>query len=103
MPFQVLFVFKLNYISKSKGDVKQPVFKKGRNEISQTEERQTLYNLTYMWNLRMSKTKTRTHRCRERIGGCQRQGMKTGESGQQVQTSSYKSWGCNIEHFVSFS
>lgn len=33
------FVFKLNSISKSKGDVRQPVFKKGRNEKSQREER----------------------------------------------------------------
>lgn len=84
----------------SKEDVKQPVFKKGRNEISQTGEGQTLYDLTYVWNLKTRKTKTRTARFREQIGGCQRKGMRTGESRQQVQTSSYKSWGCNIEHVL---
>ena len=47
------------------------------------------------------KTKSQTHRYREQIGGCQRWGVadEMGESGQKIQTSSYKinkSWGCNI-------
>ena len=51
-------------------------------------ERQILYHLTYMWNLRK-----RTDRCREQIGGCQRQEVgvgKIGEGGQKVQTSVIK-------------
>ena len=47
-------------------------------EISQTE-RQILYNLTYMWNLKNKTNKTKwncfhfvTHRYREQTGGCQR-------------------------------
>ena len=53
------------------------------------------------WN----KTKeNKTHRYREHIGGCLRQGVvgwyEMGESGQKIWTSSYKiyaSWGCNVQ------
>ena len=38
---------------------------------------------------------------REQIGGCHRWGVGrwgVGEEGQKVQTCSYKSWGCNVQH-----
>lgn len=38
----------------------------------------------------------------EKIGGCQRQEVGVGgepdEGGKKVQTSSYKLWGCNVQH-----
>ena len=52
-----------------------------------------------MWNL---KKKNQTHRNREQIGGCQRQGVaEMGEASQKVQIPSYKInkfWGCNAQH-----
>ena len=54
-----------------------------------------------MWNL---KNTPQTHRYRELIGVCQRQGvglLKMGEGGQKIQISSSKInkfWGCDVQH-----
>lgn len=53
------------------------------------------YDLTYMQNL--NKKKTQAHRYRDQIGGWERLGVG-GEQAQEVQTSSYKSGGCNVQH-----
>lgn len=41
--------------------MRQPVFQKGRNEVSQTEERPAPYDLTDVWNLKMRTTKATAH------------------------------------------
>lgn len=46
------------------------------SEICQDRERQILYILTYMRNLKNNKTKQRTHRNRKETSDCQRQGMQ---------------------------
>ena len=63
-------------------------------EISQTE-RQILYNLTYIWNLKIQR-----HRNRVQVGAYQRQGVEGGElakGGQRAQTFSYKITECNVQ------
>ena len=52
----------------------------------------------------MESKKNETHRNRDQIGSCQRQGLRVGEmgeGGQKVQTPSYKIskfWGFNVKH-----
>lgn len=61
VPLGVSFVLKLNSISTSKGEGRQPVFKKERNEVSQTEEDEPPYALAYVWNRKMRNTETTPH------------------------------------------
>ena len=57
------------------------------SEISQTES-QIPYDVTYMWNLKINKQKSKTESAfRDQIGGCQRQEMgadKMGEGHQRI-------------------
>ena len=59
------------------------------SEISQ-RERQILYDLSYMWNIKQNKAKKTHHRKRNKTCGCQRQSVGEGkleEGGQKVQIS----------------
>ena len=75
------------------------------NEMSQ-RERQILYDLAFMQNLnktKQNKTPLQTHRYREQIGGCLRQGLRNRQNGgRQSKGTNFqlgdKSQGCNIEH-----
>ena len=75
------------------------------SEINDRES-QTLYDLTYMWNLETTQQQTKLIKTDKRLviarGGGWRLGVReVSEGGQKVQTSSYKiikSWGCNVKH-----
>ena len=46
-----------------------------RSEIKSDKERQILYDLIYMWNIKTKKEtnkQTQAHRYRQQTGGCQR-------------------------------
>ena len=70
-------------------------------------EGQTLYDLTYRGNLKKQTNKNWVHRYREKVDGYQMQevaggvGVEMGEGGQNVQSSSYKSWGCKMYSIVT--
>ena len=55
-------------------------------------ERQILYDLTYMWNLKKQNPKNQPHRYREQISGCQRcgGGGEMGKGSQKEQAPSSK-------------
>ena len=62
-----------------------------------------MYDLTYMWNLKYKQTKNRTHAENRLVvargGGCAVGEMS--ETGQKVQTSSYKCHGNVMSNMVT--
>ena len=56
-------------------------------------ERQIMYDFTYMWNLKPQNSQNQTHRHGEKIGSCQREEVwmvgKIGGGGQEKQTFSH--------------
>lgn len=58
--------------------------------------------ILYVESKNKQKIKIRTHRYREPDWWLLEAGNEAGENAQQVQNSSYKSWGCNAEHHGLF-
>ena len=64
------------------------------SEISQ-RERQMLYDLTFMWNLKQTKLTQTENRA---AAASSRRRVRRGEGGQRAQTSSSKFWAHGVQH-----